>query len=425
MLNKDLQKSIEYAIEMAKERRHEYLSAEHLLYALTYDDWGSEIILNCGGDVDRIKRSLEEFFKHYTPTLPGHIKREPQIAVGFQRVLHRTLLHIQSSGKNEADAGDILASLFHEKDSHAVYFLNKEGISRLDILNYISHGIVKADYDIESEFEDEHEDDEDAEMMDRGPERVKNPLEFFTINLNEMAQQGKIDLLVGRQGEIERITRILCRRKKNNPILVGEPGVGKTAIVEGLALKIYNHQVPTPLKDTKIYSLDMGALVAGTKYRGEFEARLKATIKAIKEVDNAVLFIDEIHTIVGAGATSGGSLDASNILKPVLNSGQLKCIGSSTYEDYKNYFEKDRALSRRFQKVEVPEPSVDETYDILSGLKSSYEEHHGVDYTIESLKTAAELSQKYVNDRFLPDKAIDVIDEAGALLRLSPEYEKK
>jgi ATP-dependent Clp protease ATP-binding subunit ClpA len=423
MLSKDLQKSIEDAIELAKRRRHEFLSAEHLLYALLRDDWGCEIILNCGGNIERMKRSLEEFFKHHIPTLPGHVKREPQIAVGFQRVLHRTLLHLQSSGKKEADAGDILASLFNEKDSHAVYFLNREGISRLDVLNFISHGIVKADYDMDSDYDDEDEDQDEEEALDRRAGHLKNPLELFTLNLNEMAREGRIDLLVGRTIELERITRILIRRKKNNPILIGEPGVGKTAIVEGLALKIYHNDVPDPLKDTKIYSLDMGALLAGTKYRGEFEARLKATVKAIREIDKAVLFIDEIHTIVGAGATSGGSLDASNILKPVLNSGQLRCIGSSTYEDYKNHFDKDRALSRRFQKVEVPEPSVDETFKILEGLRSSYEEHHSVKYTTESLKIAAELSKKYVNDRFLPDKAIDVIDEAGALLRLSPQYE--
>lgn len=422
MLSNDLQKSIENTIDMAKERRHEYLSAEHLLYALIRDDWGSEIIMSCGGNINSLKRSIDEFFKHYIPILPDHVKREPQIAVGFQRVLHRTLLHLQSSGKKEADAGDILASIFHEKDSHAVYFLQKEGISRLDILNFISHGIVKANYDMDSDEFDELQDDD--EFPEGRQEQVRNPLELFTVNLIEMARKGKIDILIGRAGELERITRILSRRKKNNPILVGEPGVGKTALVEGLALKIHQKEVPDTLKETQIFSLDMGALLAGTKYRGEFEARLKATVKAIQEIDNAILFIDEIHTIVGAGATSGGSLDASNILKPVLNSGQLRCIGSSTYEDYKNYFEKDRALSRRFQKVELPEPSIDETFEILQGLRSSYEEHHGVTYTQESLKTASELSQKYVNDRFLPDKAIDVIDEAGASLRLSPLYEK-
>lgn len=416
MISRDLELTIEAIIRDARRRGHEYLTVEHLLYAILHDEWGVEIIINCGGDPENLKKKLDEFFKQHVthPVGGGYGPASPTI--GFQRVIQRALSHVQSSEKPEADAGDLLASIFLEEDSHAVFFLESEGITRLDVLDFISHGISKI------------ENPEELQPFERPEEETKrhrDPLEAFTVDLIEKARRGEIDPLVGRENELKQCIHALSRRRKNNVVLVGDPGVGKTAIVEGLALRVFSDDVPEPLRGIKIYALDMGALIAGTKYRGDFEARLKATIKKIESMDGAILFIDEIHTVVGAGATSGGSLDASNILKPALIAGKLRCIGASTYEEYKNYFEKDRALSRRFQKIEIKEPDVKETISILKGLRRYYEEFHGVRYTEKALKAAAELSAKYINDRFLPDKAIDVIDEAGAALRLSPSYGRR
>ncbi|MCI4627144.1 MAG: ATP-dependent Clp protease ATP-binding subunit ClpA [Candidatus Magnetoovum sp. WYHC-5] len=416
MINKDFEVSLDETIKSAKKSRHEYLSIEHILFAVLCDRKGAEIIANCGGELNRLRHSLEDFFEKYIPKLPENNDEYPQPTVGFHRVLQRALMHIQSAGKMEVDAGDLLAALFFEEDSHAVYFLKKEDISRLDILNYISHGISKV-MPTEDDGVELEQEEGGQNFEERRP--IKNPLELFTEDMVEQAKKGNIDKLVGRAAEIERTVEILSRRRKNNPILVGEPGVGKTAIVEGLALQIAGNAIPDILKKARIYKLDLGGLLAGTKYRGEFEARLKSIIDAIIKKPDAILFIDEIHNIVGAGATSGGSMDASNILKPVLNSNKLRCIGASTYEEYKNYFEKDRALSRRFQKIEVQEPSVEDAHEILKGLKPYYEEFHGVTYTVDALKTAAELSSKYINDRHLPDKAIDVIDETGAFVKLA------
>ncbi len=421
MISRDFERTLEAIIKDAKDRGHGYLTVEHMLLAILQDEWGVDIIHHCGGSIVRIKSLLEEFFEKNVPRLTKSTQAYPQPTLGFQRVLQRALQHVRASGKQEADAGDILASIFLEEDSHAVHFLETEGITRLDILNYVSHGIAKRGDD----SSDEDEGEPAATYPENKQAPARDPLTQFTVNLVEKAAKGEIDPLVARDTELRRTIQILSRRKKNNVIFVGEPGVGKTAIVEGLALKIYKGEVPDTLKGVTIFSLDMGALVAGTKYRGDFEARLKATIKGLEKVSGAILFIDEIHTVVGAGATSGGSLDASNILKPVLNSGRLRCIGASTYEEYRNYFEKDRALSRRFQKIEVQEPGIKETVGILKGLKPYYEEFHGVRFTNGALKDAAELSAKYVSDKFLPDKAIDVIDEAGALRRLSPNYKKK
>ncbi|MCG6552669.1 MAG: ATP-dependent Clp protease ATP-binding subunit ClpA [Candidatus Magnetominusculus sp. LBB02] len=414
MINKELEISLEATIREAKGRRHEYLSIEHILFAVLHDDKGIEIISSCGGSVDKLKLMLRDFFGEKIPKMSEDKDEFPQPTVGFHRVLQRALLHIQSSGKTEVDAGDLLASIFIETDSYAVYFLKKENITKLDVLNFISHGISKV-----SPAQEEHPENEDDGGPGPSGAPQRQPLKQFTVNLIERAAKGDIDPIVGRDAEIARMIQILSRRKKNNPVFVGEPGVGKTAIVEGLALKIYQQEVPESLKKMRLYLLDMGGLIAGTKFRGEFEARLKATIEALKKMRDAVLFIDEIHTVIGAGATSGGSLDASNILKPALNSGKLRCIGATTYEEYKNYFDKDRALSRRFQKIELAEPSIDETYKILNGLKPHYESFHNVKYTSKALRAASELAAKYINDKFLPDKAIDVIDEAGAYLKLN------
>ncbi len=416
MINKELELTLEAIIRDAEKKRHEYLTVEHILFAALHDEWGIEIITGCGGDTTRMKALLGQFFEENVPKLPPESDLHSRPAIGFQRVLQRALTHVRSAGKQEADAGDVLSSIFLEEESHAVHFLASESITRLDILNFVSHGISK--------MSDEpiHEDDEEAgpAMSPRDKEPgAGNALKQFTVDLVEKASEGGIDMLIGRGTELKRTSQVLCRRRKNNIIFVGEPGVGKTAVVEGLALNIHRGQAPVPLKKARIFSLDMGALLAGTKYRGDFEARLKATMKGIVKIPHAILFIDEIHTIVGAGATSGGSMDASNILKPLLNSGKLRCIGATTYEEYKNHFEKDRALSRRFQKIEIQEPDIEETILILDGLKSYYEDFHGVTYTKSSLRAAAELSAKYINDRYLPDKAIDVIDEAGAVLRLA------
>ncbi|MBF0467077.1 MAG: ATP-dependent Clp protease ATP-binding subunit ClpA [Nitrospirae bacterium] len=406
MLNKELEISLEATIQEAKGRRHEYITIEHILYALLHDIKGIDIVANCGGDVSKLIMALNDFFIKNIPTIPGTKEQFPQPTAGFHRVLQRAIMHIQSAGKNEVEAGDLLASILEDEDSHAAFFLKREHISRLDILSYISHGISKTAPQQEGAEGDVHK-------------RGRDPLKLFAVDLVEKAAKGEIDPLVGRDAEIERTLQILSRRKKNNPVFVGEPGVGKTALVEGLALKIHQGEIPAALKGMKIFLLEMGNLIAGTKFRGEFEARLKSTMDALKKLKKAVMFIDEIHTVIGAGSTSGGTLDASNILKPALNSGLLRCIGATTYEEYKNHFDKDRALSRRFQKVEISEPTIEETYRILAGLKTYYEEFHEVKYSTKAIRLAVDLSAKYVNDRYLPDKAIDVIDEAGASVKLT------
>lgn len=421
MLNKELEMILEATIRDAELKGHEYLTVEHILYAVLHDDWGIEIIASCGGNVQRIKKALENFFESNISKLSKHSKAHPQPTHGFQNVLQKALSHVRSAGKDEVDAGDLLAAIFLEAGAHAVYFLEAEGITRLDALNYISHGISRAGVKAEAEGAEEDE----KTIHEKAPSQDKEPFKLFTINLTEKAARGEIDPLVSRDLEIKRTIQGLSRRRKNNIVFVGEPGVGKTAIVEGLARRIHEKDIPEALKDATIFLLDMGGLLAGTKYRGDFEARLKAVIKGIEKIPGAILFIDEIHTIVGAGATSGSSMDASNMLKPMLISGKIRCIGATTHEEYKSYFEKDRALSRRFQVIEVQEPDINETISILKGLKSYYEKFHGVKYTHSALKAAAELSAKYINDRFLPDKAIDVIDEAGALLKLSPSYKDK
>lgn len=421
MINKELELIIEATIRDAKSHHHEYVTVEHILYAVLHDAFGVNIIVNCGGNISRMKSAIEDFFRRSIPLIAEKSGLYPQQTTGFHRVIQRALSHVRSSGKAEADAGDIMAAIFMEEESGAVLILESEGITRLDVLNYLSHGITKASdtekTDAEGEGELPHREDKGTAAPD--------PLKLFTVDLVERAASGGIDPLVGRGPEVERTIQVLCRRKKNNAILVGEPGVGKTAIVEGLALKIHEGKVPEHLKGSKVFSLDMGAILAGTRFRGDFEARLKSTMKGLEKIPGSILFIDEIHTIVGAGATSGGSMDASNILKPLLNSGKLRCIGASTYEEYKNHFEKDRALSRRFQKIEVSEPGIDEAVSILEGLKKYYEEFHGVKYTKAALKAAAELSSKYINDRHLPDKAIDVIDEAGAIFKLDDSLKTK
>lgn len=398
-------------------RHHEYLSLEHLLFAIIHHRDGARIITGCGGDPDRLKSRIETFFHTHLEKLPEDRNEGPQPTLSLQRVLQRTIMHVQSAGKKEADIGDILAAIMTEEDSYTVYFLNREGISGLDILNFVSHGVTQTHSGQAGPSQCRVDS-----RRGKGTEASKKPanaLDTFTVNLTARASNGKIDPLVGRKVELERTMQVLCRRRKNNPIYIGDPGVGKTALAEGLALSIQRGEVPEPLQNTEMYTLDLGALLAGTKYRGEFEARLKDVVTEFTKRPKAILFIDEIHTVVGAGATSGGSLDASNILKPALANGDLRCIGSTTYEEYRNFFQKDRALSRRFQKIEISEPSVQETVDILKGLKSYYEEHHKIKYANNALKSAAELSAKYLRDRYLPDKAIDVIDEAASLLRLS------
>lgn len=418
MINKEFELTVEAIIKDAKTRNHEYLTVEHILFAVLHDDFGIDIILGCGGNVDALKASLDEYFSDSLPRLKELADGYPRPTAAFQKVFQRALLHVQSAEKEEADAGDILAAIYFEEDSHARYLLESAGIRRIDVLNYISHGAAGADV----EFTDEADDDEHDAHQAHDSVQQRDPLRSFTVDLSEMAARGDIDPLVGRTGELMRTLQVMSRRRKNNVIFVGEPGVGKTAIVEGLALRVHRGEVPQALRDTRIFALDMGSLLAGTRYRGDFEARLKATINSLEKIRGAVLFIDEIHTVVGAGATSGGAMDASNILKPLLNSGRLRCIGASTYEEYKNFFEKDRALSRRFQKIEIQEPGVGDTVEILKGLRSYYEKFHGVRFSESALKAAAELSAKYINDKYLPDKAIDVIDEAGAVLKLSEGF---
>jgi ATP-dependent Clp protease ATP-binding subunit ClpA len=419
MFNQDVQITFSLAVREAQRRHHEFLTTEHVLYAMLFDEHGLEILQACGGDVDLLRTDLELYFEQHLESLEHLDEEMPEQTIGLQNVLQRTVSHMQASGGDEIGVGDILAALLEQEDCLAAQILKAEGLSRLDILNYVSHGISKVPLqDVEPE---QRESEEQPRKSQEGkPAKKVNPLDAYTVNLLERAAKGKIDPLVGRAAELERTVQILCRRRKNNPVLVGEPGVGKTAIAEGLALRILEQDVPELLHDAELFALDMGALLAGTKYRGDFEERLKAVVKALSKRPRAILVVDEIHTIVGAGATSGGSLDAANILKPGLGSGELRCIGSTTYEEYKNLFEKDRALSRRFQKIDVLEPTVEETVEILQGLKNVYEEHHGVKYTTVALEAAANLSARHVNFRRLPDKAIDVIDEAGARLRIYP-----
>ncbi|MBI2534438.1 MAG: ATP-dependent Clp protease ATP-binding subunit ClpA [Deltaproteobacteria bacterium] len=419
MISKELEITLNAALKEAKRRRHEYVCLEHLLYALLQDKDAGAAILNCGGDLDRLRKSLEEFFTGRLETLPDGLNQEPQQTLGFHRVLQRAVIHAQSAEKKEINGGNLLIAMFREPDCYAVYLLEEQGITRFDVVNYISHGISKI------ATGEELPQNEDESSEEEKPSQRVNPLEAYTVNLVNRAAQGSIDPLIGREDEIERTIHVLCRRRKNNPIYVGDPGVGKTAIAEGLALKIHRGEVPDALKSAVIYALDMGALLAGTKFRGDFEARLKGVLAGLKKKPNTILFIDEIHTIVGAGATSGGSMDASNILKPALASGELKCIGSTTYHDYKSYFERDRALARRFQKIEIPEPSQDEAYKILEGLKPHYEKHHGVHYSTAAIRAAVQLSAKHINDRRLPDKAIDVIDEIGAAVKIQPAEKRK
>jgi ATP-dependent Clp protease ATP-binding subunit ClpA len=419
MLSKELEYSLNVAFRSAYEKRHEFITVEHLLLAMLDNTVAVEVLRACGAHIDQLRKELDDFLDETTPLIPPGVKRETQPTLGFQRVLQRAAFHVQSSGKKEVTGANILVAIFSEQDSQAVYFLNKQDVTRLDVVNYISHGISKVREDAEPAAKSAAPESDDGEAAGA------NPLEKFASNLNELARRGKIDPLIGRKDEIERTIQVLCRRRKNNPLLVGEAGVGKTAIAEGLAKKIIDGEVPEILAESTIYALDLGALVAGTKYRGDFEKRLKSLLAQLKKEPNSILFIDEIHTIIGAGSASGGVMDASNLIKPVLASGDLRCIGSTTYQEYRGIFEKDRALARRFQKIDVHEPTVDETYHILKGLKSRFEKHHEVKYSLAALRTAAELSNRYITDRHLPDKAIDVIDEAGACQRLQPASRRK
>ncbi|MBK1690795.1 ATP-dependent Clp protease ATP-binding subunit ClpA [Ectothiorhodospira mobilis] len=422
MLNKELEFSLNMAFKAAREKRHEFMTVEHLLLALTDNPTAVNVLRACGVNVETLRRQLEEFVDTNTPKLPAKDPRDTQPTLGFQRVLQRAVFHVQSSGKKEVTGANVLVAIFGEQESHAVYLLGQHDLARLDVVNYISHGISK----VPDESQDEDAASSGSTESQEGEESGrKNPLENFATNLNEQARRGKIDPLIGRGHELERTVQILCRRRKNNPLFVGEAGVGKTAIAEGLAKKIVDGDVPEVLQGSTIYALDLGALVAGTKYRGDFEKRLKGVLGQLRRQPGAVLFIDEIHTIIGAGSASGGVMDASNLIKPMLASGELKCIGSTTYQEYRGIFEKDRALARRFQKIDVNEPTVDETYEILRGLKSRFETHHDVRYTNKALRAAAELSSRYITDRHLPDKAIDVIDEAGANRRLIPVSQRK
>jgi ATP-dependent Clp protease ATP-binding subunit ClpA len=426
MIAQELEVSLHMAFVEARQQRHEFITVEHLLLALLDNPSAAEVLRACSANVDDLRASLTNFIKDNTPQVAGTDDVDTQPTLGFQRVIQRAIMHVQSTGngKKEVTGANVLVAIFGEKDSHAVYYLHQQGVTRLDVVNFIAHGIKKSDPPEAVKGSGEAPQGEGEEGGGERNEKA-SPLEQFTQNLNQLAKDGKIDPLIGREYEVERVIQILCRRRKNNPLLVGEAGVGKTAIAEGLAWRITQGDVPEILAEAQVYSLDMGALLAGTKYRGDFEQRLKGVLKSLKDKPNAVLFIDEIHTLIGAGAASGGTLDASNLLKPALSSGQLKCIGATTFTEYRGIFEKDAALSRRFQKVDVVEPSVQETVDILKGLKSRFEEHHGVKYAVAALQAAAELSAKYINDRHLPDKAIDVIDEAGAAQRILPPSKRK
>ncbi|WP_456414651.1 ATP-dependent Clp protease ATP-binding subunit ClpA [Thiolapillus sp.] len=420
MLSQELEYVLNQAFINATQKRQEFITIEHLLLALLGNPSAVDVLKACGADLDLLADNIRQFIQENCPLLPEGEEQEAQPTIGFQRVLQRAVFHVQASGKKEVSGANVLVAIFSEKDSQAVYFLNQQGITRLDVVNYMAHGISRVG-----------KTDTDEESMDgvqpgEAPEGERvSALESWTLNLNEHAREGKIDPLIGREHEVERAVQILCRRRKNNPLLVGEAGVGKTAIAEGLAKKIVDKDIPEVLQKATIYSLDLGGLVAGTKYRGEFEKRLKAVLKELKKIPDSILFIDEIHTIIGAGAASGGTMDASNLIKPMLASGELRCIGSTTYQEFRGIFEKDHALNRRFQKIDVVEPSIEEVVEILKGLRSRFEEHHEVTYSDAALQAAADLADRYINDRHMPDKAIDVIDEAGAATRLVPDEERK
>ncbi|HHX82317.1 MAG TPA: AAA family ATPase, partial [Pseudomonadaceae bacterium] len=419
MFSKEFESALNQVAAWARTKLHEFITVEHLLLALVEEPVASDLLRACEVDVERLEQELQQYLNSEMPLIePDNEDAEVKQTLGFQRVIQRAVFHVQSTGKREVSGANVLVAIFGEKESHAVYLLKKQGISRGDVVNYITHGSVSGPAP-----------SDDAETGVEGgegaSEKSQTPLESFSLNLNEEARAGRIDPLIGRDDEVTRTIQVLSRRRKNNPLLVGESGVGKTAIAEGLARRIEDGEVPEILKDSVIYSLDMGALLAGTKYRGDFEKRLKALLADLSKQENAVLFIDEIHTIIGAGAASGGVMDASNLLKPILASGRMRCIGSTTYQEYRGIFEKDRALSRRFQKIDVNEPDVETTYQILKGLKSRYETHHDLRYTDKALRAAAELAGRYINDRFMPDKAIDVMDEAGAYQRLQPSSKRK
>lgn len=421
MIAQELEVSLHMAFVEARQARHEFITVEHLLLALLDNPSAAEVMRACAVNIDDLRKTLTNFIGDNTPTVPGASEVDTQPTLGFQRVIQRAIMHVQSAsnGKKEVTGANVLVAIFGEKDSHAVYYLHQQGVTRLDVVNFISHGVRK-DQQADSQKAPEGADDGQTDAQQK-----ESPLDQFTQNLNKLAAEGKIDPLIGRESEVERVIQTLCRRRKNNPLLVGEAGVGKTAIAEGLAWRVTQGEVPEILQNAIVYSLDMGALLAGTKYRGDFEQRLKAVLKQLKDNPNGILFIDEIHTIIGAGSASGGTLDASNLLKPALASGQLKCIGATTYTEFRGVFEKDHALSRRFQKIDVNEPTVEQTVQILRGLKSRFEEHHGVKYTASALTSAAELAARFINDRHLPDKAIDVIDEAGAAQRILPKSKQK
>ena len=426
MIAQELEVSLHMAFVEARQQRHEFITVEHLLLALLDNPSAAEVLRACAANIEDLRKNLTGFIKENTPVVPGTDDIDTQPTLGFQRVIQRAIMHVQSTsnGKKEVTGANVLVAIFGEKDSHAVYYLHQQGITRLDVVNYISHGITKAPQ-AKEQGPEEAKQGEGEEQATASQAGQPNALDQYTNNLNAAAKEGRIDPLIGREAEVERVIQILCRRRKNNPLLVGEAGVGKTAIAEGLAFRITQKEVPEILGDATVYALDMGALLAGTKYRGDFEQRLKLVLKQLKAIPNGILFIDEIHTLIGAGSASGGTLDASNLLKPALSSGQLKCIGATTFTEYRGIFEKDHALSRRFQKIDVGEPSIEQTVQILRGLKSRFEEHHSVKYTSAALSAAAELSAKYINDRHLPDKAIDVIDEAGAAQRILPKSKQK
>lgn len=429
MIAQELEVSLHMAFVDARQQKHEFITVEHLLLALLDNPSAAEVLRSCSCDIEEIRKNLQNFIKDNTPVVSGQDEVDTQPTLGFQRVIQRAIMHVQSTsnGKKEVTGANVLVAIFGEKDSHAVYYLHQQGITRLDVVNFISHGITKtpqAPAPKQESTQNENQEQE-AESASSSSSDKQSPLDQYTQNLNALAKEGKIDPLIGRESEVERVIQVLCRRRKNNPLLVGEAGVGKTAIAEGLAWRIVQGEVPEILEAAQVYSLDMGALLAGTKYRGDFEQRLKAVLKQLKSNPDSVLFIDEIHTLIGAGSASGGTLDASNLLKPALSSGQLKCIGATTFNEYRGIFEKDHALSRRFQKIDVNEPSVEQTVEILRGLKSRFEEHHGVKYSNAAISAAAELSAKFINDRHLPDKAIDVIDEAGAAQRILPKSKQR
>jgi len=417
MIAQELEVSLHMAFMDARQKRHELITVEHLLLAMLDNPSAAEVLKACGSNIDSLRNELTQYIDDHTPTISGEDEVDTQPTLGFQRVIQRAMLHVQSSGKKEVNGANVLVAIYGEKDSHAVYFLHQQGVTRLDVVNFIAHGVSKLNEGDIHKTSPEQENDQESS--------ANKALETYTINLNKMVLAGKIDPLIGRDAEIERVIQTLCRRRKNNPLLVGEAGVGKTAIAEGLAKRIVDKEVPSILENTTIFSLDMGALLAGTKYRGDFEQRLKAVMKQLNEHKDAILFIDEIHTLIGAGSASGGTLDASNLLKPALSNGSIKCIGATTYQEYRTVFEKDHALTRRFQKIDVNEPSILDTINILKGLKSRFEKHHNVKYSVAAINSAAELSAKYINDRHLPDKAIDVIDEAGAAQRILPKNKQK